>query len=123
MDPDDTVPVTETKNQPDGFLLSFQNWDLHEEGTQEEGEEEHGDLVGDLSSPAPNIHEEDRTAPNRTGNMHYFNLTRSSLWTLVQARGPKHADASDIIIIEAAQMSSPQIVRISFIVCGQVCRS
>lgn len=83
VDPDETVSVTEKKIEHD--VLHSQNLDLHEDEMQEE---EHGDLVGDLSSPAPMILEEDRTLPNRTGNMHYFNLTQEALWTLVQAQGP-----------------------------------
>lgn len=69
VDPDETVSVTEKKNEP-GDVLHSQDLDLHEEGMQEEGVEEHGDLVGDLSSPAPVMLEEDRTQPNRTGTMH-----------------------------------------------------
>lgn len=83
VDPDED----EEKNEPDGVLRS-QNLDLREEGLQEEGEEDRGDVVGDLSSPAPVILEEDRTRPNRTGNMHHSNPAQEALWTLVQARGP-----------------------------------
>lgn len=76
VDPDETTSVTEKKNEPDDVLVSH-NRDLHEEGMGGGGEEveEHGDQEGETSSPAPVILEDNRTVPNRTGNINYFNLT------------------------------------------------
>lgn len=74
VDPDETTSGTEKKNEPDDVLVSH-NRDLHEEGMEGDGEEVEEDQEGETSSPAPVILEDNRTVPNHTGNINYFNLT------------------------------------------------
>lgn len=65
VDPDETTSVTEKKrNELDKEALSL-NRDL-----QEGGEEEHGDKVGEATTPAAPILEEMGIRPNSTGDDH-----------------------------------------------------
>ncbi|XP_070785049.1 collagen alpha-1(VII) chain [Enoplosus armatus] len=73
VDPDGTTSVTEKKKEPDDVAVSL-NRDLQGEGMQEGEEaeveeEEYGDEVGGMSSPAPVILEEKGTLPNRTDSL------------------------------------------------------
>ncbi|XP_070847875.1 uncharacterized protein [Chaetodon trifascialis] len=62
VDPDGTTAVTE--HEPDD-VLPFVNRDLNKEGEEEE-KEEYGDKMGEMTSPAPVIREENGILPNRT---------------------------------------------------------
>ncbi|XP_051247897.1 collagen alpha-1(VII) chain isoform X3 [Dicentrarchus labrax] len=64
VDPDGTTSVTEKKNVSEDVLVSV-NHDVHEEVIEKEVEE-YGDNVGEMTSPAPVIHEEKGILPNRT---------------------------------------------------------
>ena len=65
VDPDGTTSVTERKiNEPDDEVPP-RNRDL-----QEGGDEEHGDKVGEVTTPAPLILEEMGIRPNSTGDDH-----------------------------------------------------
>lgn len=80
MDPDGTTTVNGNRNEPKEALLSLSH-DLHEEEMEEEdeivNEEDYGDRVGDMTSPAPVILGERGILPNSTGNTNNFSTRMS----------------------------------------------
>lgn len=89
VDPDGTTAVTSTKNEPGDVVISLSR-DLSEAGKEED---EYGDWMEELTSPAPVILGEKGILPNHTGTNHNHATTCSRKLILAKSKPlVKHTD-------------------------------